>query len=217
MSLKEEDAAKIVLIRSVEECDRTFFSASLLVDAVTAAARVAPGLGWVKARAQFLFDHLSPAYQSILNLVRLPTPLTLPVCSIALVVGFATNLLGSSEHIHVARNAVLLLVAWSFFVYLVLLLLLVTGGRKKRQASLSLPESGGAKTPVTYPRAAVLEEKITGLRLAQVLMPGLWHLFHRIALGVGEKKKLADVLRRFSFNWHAVAAHVVLSRWEVML
>ena len=215
MSLAEEDAAKIVLIRAVEESDRTFFSASLLVDAFAAAARVAPGLGWVKARAQFLFDHLSPAYQSVLHLVRLPTPLTLPLCSIALVVGFATNLLGSSEHIHIARNPVLLLVAWNLFVYLVLLLLLVTAGRKKRQASSSLPEPAGAKTPVTYPRAP--EAKITMPRLAQVLVPGLWHLFHRIALGVGEKKKLADVVRRFSVNWYAVAAHGVLSRWEVML
>ena len=217
MSLTEEDAAKIVLIRSVEESDRTFFSASLLVDAFTAAAHVAPGLGWVKARAQFLFDHLSPAYQSVLHLVRLPTPLTLPVCSIALVVGFATNLLGSSEHIHIARNPVLLLVAWNLFVYLVLLLLLVTAGRKKRQAFVSLPEPTGAKTPVTYPRAAVPEAKITRPRLPQILMPGLWHLFHRIALGVGEKKKLADVVSRFSVNWYEVAAHVVLSRWEVIL
>src|SRR5262245_8435540 len=216
MSLAEEDAAKIVLIRSVEESDRTFFSPSLLLDAFAMAARVAPGLGWVKARAQFLFDHLSPAYQSVLHLARLPTPLTLPVCSIALVVGFATNLLGSSEHIHIARNPVLLLVAWNLFVYLVLLLLLVTAGRT-RQASSSLPEPAGARTPVTYPRATVPEVKITMPRLAQVLMPGLWHFFHRIALGVGEKKKLADVVRRFSVNWYAVAAHVVLSRWEVML
>ena len=45
MSLAEEDAAKIVLIRSIEESDRTFFSESLLVDAFAAAGHVAPGLG----------------------------------------------------------------------------------------------------------------------------------------------------------------------------
>ena len=105
MSLAEVDAAKIVLIRSIEESDRTFFSESLLVDAFAAAGHVAPGLGWVRTRAQFLFDHLSPAYRSVLQLIRLPTPLTLPVCSIALVVGFATNLLGSAENIHIARNS----------------------------------------------------------------------------------------------------------------
>src|SRR4029453_9799372 len=131
MSLAEEDAAKIVLIRSIEESDRTFFSESLLVHAFAAAGHVAPGLGWVRTRAQFLFDHLSPAYRSVLQLIRLPTPLTLPVCSIALVVGFATNLLGSAENIHIARNPVLLLVAWNLFVYLVLFLLFVTSLQKK--------------------------------------------------------------------------------------
>ena len=48
-------------------------------------------------------------------------------------------------------------------------------------------------------------------------MPGLWHFFHRVAMNVGEKKKLADVVTRFSVNWYAVAAPLVVSRWEVML
>src|SRR5215813_9173042 len=85
MALTEDAAAKIILIRSIEECDRKFFSDSLLVDAFAAARSMAPGLGWVKARAQFLFDHLSPTYQSVIHLATLPTPLTLPVCLIALV------------------------------------------------------------------------------------------------------------------------------------
>src|SRR5262245_23655630 len=97
MALTEDAAAKIILIRSIEECDRKFFSDSLLVDAFAAARSMAPGLGWVKARAQFLFDHLSPTYQSVIHLATLPTPLTLPVCLIALVLGFATNLLRSEE------------------------------------------------------------------------------------------------------------------------
>ncbi|HSF59610.1 MAG TPA: hypothetical protein VLD83_16170, partial [Candidatus Binatia bacterium] len=88
MALTEDEAAKIVLIRSIEERDRKFFSDSLLLDAFAAPGNVAPGLGWIKARAQFLFDHLSSAYQSVLHLARLPTPLTLPVCLIALVLGF---------------------------------------------------------------------------------------------------------------------------------
>lgn len=217
MSLAEEDAAKIVLIRSIEESDRTFFSESLLIDAFAAAGHVAPGLGWVRTRAQFLLDHLSPAYRSVLQLIKLPTPLTLPVCSIALLVGFATNLLGSAENIHIARNPVLLLVAWNLFVYLVLFLLFVTTLQKKRRASSSSPEPMGAKNPATSTRAAVPEATLYVPRLTQVLMPGLWHLFHRIALSVGEKKRLADVVRRFSVNWYAVAAHLALSRWEVML
>jgi hypothetical protein len=217
MSLAEEDAAKIVLIRSIEECDRTFFSDSLLVDAFAAAGHVAPGLGWVRARARFLFDHLSPAYQSVLHLVRLPTPWTWPVCSIALVVGFATNFLGPAAHIHIARNPVLLLVAWNLLVYLVLFLVLVTKVRRRRQAPSSFPELPGATTPVTHPRETASEARINIPRVAQVLMPWLWHFVHRIALGVGDKKRVADVVRRFSVNWYAVGAHLAASRWEVML
>jgi hypothetical protein len=48
-------------------------------------------------------------------------------------------------------------------------------------------------------------------------MPGLWHFFHRVAMGVGEKKKLAEVVSRFSVNWYAVAGPLVVSRWEVVL
>jgi hypothetical protein len=217
MFLAEQDAAKIILIRSIEECDRNFFSDSLLVDAFGAARNMAPGLGWVKARAQFLFDHVSAAYQSVVHLATLPTPLTLPVCLIALVLGFATNLLGPAEKIHVVRNPVLLLVAWNLFVYLVLFVVFLAKPRKRNRVSSPSARSAGAKQPTNNPQDAVSEAKINISRLAQFFMPGLWHFFHRVALGVGEKKKLADVVSRFSVNWYTVAAPLVVARWEVML
>src|SRR5215510_10655491 len=216
MALTEDAAAKIILIRSIEECDRKFFSDSLLVDAFADARSMAPGLGWVKARAQFLFDHLSPTYQSVIHLATLPTPLTLPVCWIALVLGFATNLLGPAEKIHVVRNPVLLLVAWNLFVYFVLFLVFLTKPGKKNLISPS-SKPAGAKQPTNNRRAAVSEAKISIPRLAQFFMPGLWHFFHRVAMSASEKKKLADVVGRFSVNWFAAAAPLVVARWEVML
>jgi hypothetical protein len=217
MALTEDAAAKIILIRSIEECDRTFFSDALLGDGFAAARNFAPGLGWVKARAQFLFDHLSPGYQAVMHLAKLPTPLTLPVCLIALVLGFATNLLGPAEKIHVVRNPVLLLVGWNLLVYLVLFLAFLVRPRQGTLASSPPSEIVSAKQAAQKPREEVLEAKLNVSRLAQVLMPGLWHFFHRVALGVGEKKKLAEVVSRFSVNWYAVAAPLVVSRWEVML
>src|SRR5262250_853871 len=216
MALTEDAAAKIILIRSIEECDRKFFSDSLLVDAFAAARSMAPGLGWVKARAQFLFDHLSPTYQSVIHLATLPMPLTLPVCLIALVLGFSTNLLGPAEKIHVVSNPVLLLVAWNLFVYFVLSLVFLTKPGKKNLVSPS-SKPAGAKQPTNNRRAAASEAKINIPRLAQVFMPGLWHFFHRVAMSASEKKKLADVVGRFSVNWFAVAAPLVVARWEVML
>ena len=217
MSLTEDAAAKIVLIRSIEERDRNFFSDSLLVDAFAAAGNVAPGLGWIKARAQFLFDHLSSAYQSVLHLARLPTPLTLPLCLIALVLGFATNLLGPAEKIHVVRNPVLLLVAWNLFVYLVLFLVFLAKPRKKHLVSSSFSKPANAKQPAHNPQGTITESKINIPWLAQFLVPGLWHLFHRVALGVREKKNLAEVVSRFSVNWYAVAGTLVVARWKALL
>jgi hypothetical protein len=216
MALTEDAAAKIVLIRSIEERDRKFFSDSLLLDAFAAPGNVAPGLGWIKARAQFLFDHLSSAYQSVLHLARLPTPLTLPVCLIALVLGFATNLLGPAEKIHVVRNPVLLLVAWNLFVYLVLLLLFMAKPRKENLVSSSFSKPASAKQPAPNPQGAVGESRINISWLAQFLLPGLWHFFHRAALGAREKKNLAEVVSRFSVNWYAVAAPLVVARWKVL-
>ena len=217
MALTEDATAKIILVRSVEECDRTFFSDSLLVDAFSAAKNFAPGLGWVKARAQFLFDHLSSGYQSVIHLARLPTPLTLPLCLIALVLGFVTNLLGPAEKIHVVRNPVLLLVAWNLCVYLVLFLVFLAKPRKKNLVSSPSAELVGAKQPTKNPGEGGSDAKLSVSHLAQFLMPGLWHFFHRVAMNVGEKKKLADVVTRFSVNWYAVAAPLVVSRWEVLL
>ena len=182
MALTEDAAAKIILVRSVEECDRTFFSDSLLVDVFSAARNFAPGLGWVKARAQFLFDHLSSGYQSVIHLARLPTSLTLPVCLIALVLGFVTNLLGPAEKIHVVRNPVLLLVAWNLCVYLVLFLVFLAKPRKKDLVSSPSAELVSAKQPTKNPGEGGSEAKLSVSHLAQFLMPGLWHFFHRVAM-----------------------------------
>jgi Protein of unknown function (DUF2868) len=217
MALTEDAAAKIVLIRSIEERDKNFFSDSLLLDAFAAAGNVAPGLGWVKARAQFLFDHLSSAYQSVFHLAKLPAPLTLPLCVIALVLGFATNLLGPAEKIHVVRNPVLLLVAWNLFVYLVLLLVFLAKPREKRLVYSSSAKSANADHPTHKPQPTVAPAKINIPWLAQFFMPGLWHFFHRVALGVREKKNLADVVTRFSVNWYAVAGPLVVTRWKIVL
>jgi Protein of unknown function (DUF2868) len=217
MALTEDEAAKIVLIRSIEERDRKFFSDSLLLDAFAAAGNVAPGLGWIKARAQFLFDHLSSAYQSVLHLASLPAPLTLLLCLIALVLGFATNLLGPAEKIHVVRNPVLLLVAWNLFVYFVLLLMFLVKPGKKTKVSSSFSKPAGANQPAHNPQRTISQSKINVPWLAQFFMPGLWHFFHRAALGVREKKQLADVVTRFSVNWYAVAGPLVVARWKVVL
>jgi hypothetical protein len=108
-------------------------------------------------------------------------------------------------------------VAWNLFVYLVLFLVFLAKPQKKRLTVGSLSNPAGAKQPTNNPQGPVAEAKINISRLAQFFMPGLWHFFHRVAMSVGEKRKLADVVSRFSVNWYAVAAPLVVARWEVML
>jgi hypothetical protein len=217
MAPAEEVTAKIILIRSVEECDRHFFSGSLLTDAFSAAMNFAPGLSWVTARAQFLFDRLSPGYQSVLHLVKLQTPVTLSVCFIVLALGFAVNLLGPMEKIHVLRNPVLLLVAWNLFIYLLFFLVFLIRLRKSSRASAASSKLTGADQSAIEAKIGVLEPKIKMRRFVTFLMSGLWHFFHRVDSGAAEKKKCADVASRFVRNWYAVAAPLVVARWEVTI
>jgi quinol-cytochrome oxidoreductase complex cytochrome b subunit len=142
MLLSENDAAKIVLVRSIEECDKKFFSDQIVLDALAAGKSAEPGLAWVKARAQFLYNHLSPSYQTVRQIARLPSPWTASLCLLMLVIGFLTNLLGRAEKIHVVRNPVLLLVAWNLLVYLVLAVWGISRpSTRPRGAGPDLPEN----------------------------------------------------------------------------
>ena len=106
MALTEDQAAKIILIRSVEECDKGVFSERILADSLATARNERSGLDWIEKRAAYLYEHLSPWHQSIIQLAKIPANWTLPVCLLALLLGLATNLLGSADTIHVVRNPV---------------------------------------------------------------------------------------------------------------
>src|SRR4029434_10312543 len=95
--------------------------------------------------------------------------------------GFATNLLGPAEKIHVVRNPVLLLVAWNLFVYLVLFLVFLAKPQKKRLTVGSLSNPAGAKQPTNNPQGPVAEAKIIISRLCLFFCPGLL-LFFSLAL-----------------------------------
>lgn len=211
MLLTEEDAAKIILVRSVEECDKKIFSDQIVLDALAVGKNEAPGLAWVKARTQFLFDHLSPSYHAIQQLAYLPSPWTAAVCLLMVAIGFLTNLLGPSEKIHVVRNPVLLLVAWNLFVYLILAVMGLFHWPQPTQPATQVgadslqstpPTSAGHRVPMSW--------------LASFLLPGLWNFFQRVAASMQEKANLADIAKRFSMNWFSVARRLVLARCETL-
>jgi hypothetical protein len=219
MRLTEEQAAKIVLVRSIEECDARIFSADLLAAGLDAAKHEPPGLGWVEKRASYLFDHLSAGYRSLLQLARLPDPWILPTAFIALILGLATNLLGPAEKIHVIRNPVFILVTWNMFVYLSLTMGFVLRTiRKRRFMNNGTPDTDGA---VEYARGGTRE----GSQLdragvpwpVRLVPPSIWRVIHHGKLGLGEAQVQAGLIARFTANWFKIAGPLVIARWKRLL
>src|SRR5687768_1879872 len=191
MPLSEEQAAKIILVRSIEEAEPGLFTPKLLSGALAAAGTVGAGIGWVEKRASYLFEHIPASHRSVLQLIQLPTPWTVRLCVLAFVLGLATNLLGPTEKIHVVRNPVLALVAWNLFVYLTRLATLIFGRKFGFRSSAIVGEfarSGAASLPYQ-------EAKVPWV--LRIFLPGLWHLFQKMAFGFQEKESFTKVLRRF--------------------
>ena len=213
MALTEDAAAKIVLIRSIEECDPRAFSEELRAQAFVAAQDAEPGLSSIERYAARLFEHLSPWYQSILQLAKIPAPWTFPVCSAAFLLGLATNLLGPAQQIHVIRNPIFILIAWNLLVFLTLFVLFVRRKIKTQQLTNVVP----AANTVESLRSSLRNHQYKAPWVVKYLLPGVWHFFHRMIFAVHEQKNLAQIMRRFSHHWLSVAGALVVSRWRRLL
>ena len=215
MASTEDEAAKIILIRSIEECDQGVFSDQVLAEAITAAKTEDAGLEWISKRASYLFERLSAWHQSILQLAKVPANWTLPVCLLAVLLGLATNLLGPTEKIHVVRNPVFFLVAWNILVYLGLLVLLLRNkvrvhsrltGRFKSSA-----REGNNEPAQDSPRSAKIPWMV------RYLMPRVWQFVHKIMFGFDQTRNLAKLTTVFSMHWLSVASPLVVARWRYLL
>jgi hypothetical protein len=219
MALTEDVAAKIVLIRSIEECDPRAFSEELRAQAFIVAQGAEPGLSSIERYAARLFEHLSAWYQSILQLAKIPAPWTLPVCFVAFLLGLATNLLGPAQHIHVIRNPIFILIAWNLLVFLALFGLFLR--RKIKTAQLPNVSRGQNSLPaaenVQALRSSSRNNQYKAPWVVKYLLPGAWHFFHRMIFAVHEQKNLAQIMRRFSHHWLSVAGALVVARWRRLL
>lgn len=213
MALTEDAAAKIVLIRSIEECDPRAFSEELRAQAFVAAQDAEPGLSSIERYAARLFEHLSPWYQSILQLAKIPAPWTFPVCFAAFLLGLATNLLGPAQQIHVIRNPIFVLIAWNLLVFLALFVLFLRRKIKTQQVTNVVP----AANTVESLRSSLRNHQSKVPWVVKYLLPGVWHFFHRMIFAVHEQKNLAQIMRRFSHHWLSVAGALVVSRWRRLL
>jgi len=217
MPITEDQAAKILLIRSIEEGDKTAFSERILADALAAAKDEKPGLNWIEKRASYLFEHLSPWHQSILQLAKAPAHWTLPVCFLALILGLATNLLGPSDKIHVIRNPVFFLVAWNILVYVALLLMVVLRKRTQIDSGLHRRFSPSARpAPVAEPSHRRSAETAKIPWAARYMMPRIWQFVHKVMFGFHETRNLANLTSRFTMHWFSLAGSLVVARWRYL-
>ncbi len=185
MALNEEQAAQIILIRSVEECDSAAFPGEILTGAIQHAGKDFNGSAWFVKRASYLMERSPARYRSILPLARFSRPCSLPVFLIALAFGFATNLLGPVEKIHLVRNPVALFVAWNLLVYLFLILWLL---RKKLfpfgLARFKRKGAGGTDEEEEGGKDGALHAAQHIPCFLGYILPGAWRLLHYGATGL---------------------------------
>jgi hypothetical protein len=214
MSLSEDQLAKIILIRSVEECDPKALPENVLAEAFNAAGQSRIGVDWLEKRASYLFERLSTRYQSVIELAKAPAQWTVPFFLAAFVIGLATNLLGPAEEIHVVRNPVFFLLLWNFCVYLGLLA--VPFLPRKRWAGINLAKRSNQEGESRARAAPQTATSRTSWPL-RFILPRLWHFFQRMTFGFRESKAYGDVVKRFSMNWLEVGAPLSMARWKAIL
>lgn len=218
MPLTEDEAAKILLVRSVEECDRNAFPEDVLTDAVKRAGSDAHGTAWFLRRASYLFGNLSPGYRSKLQVAEIPDSWLVPICVLCLILGFGTNLLGPTDKIHVVRNPVLFLVVWNLIVYLALPAVYFRKQtmRLGRGHGQGIPEQA---LPMESP-GGIGERPGREAKASWILkwfLPVAWELRHRIFFLYGRTRAFADVVWRFWGYWLTVARSLLVARWKRLL
>jgi hypothetical protein len=214
MALTEDQTARIILIRAIEESDKSVFSDQVLAQALAAAKSEKPGLEWIHTRASYLFERLSAWHQSIIQLAKVPANWALPVSLLAALLGLATNLLGPTEKIHIARNPVFFLVAWNLLVYIGLLLLLL---RSRLRFDSGLVERVKVSSPVVREPAQKLPAPTRIPWVVRNLMPRIWQFVHKIMFGFDQTRNLARITGLFTAHWLSVAGPLVIGRWRFLL
>lgn len=117
-SLRAADAAKVLLVRAIEET----LPASGIDPAADAAASEEDAHGeadWVLRRATHRLDHLLAGYRPLLRLAAAPHAPGIAL-AVPFAIGALANSFGPAAQIHVLYNPIAVLVAWNLALYAVL-------------------------------------------------------------------------------------------------
>lgn len=220
--MTEQDAARILLVRSIEETDRSLFPPSRLTEALAAAANDLRPSFWFLARARYLLDAVPHTYGSIIRMAHLPQGWNTAMCLLAFLVGLATNYLGSFEKIPLVLNPIMALVGWNLLLYAVLIVSFLYSGFRKAPRSRSSaraqgPAQDAQKQGAFMPAASVRPAPWS----ARVLLPSIWISIHTFTLRFHATRRQAasfvNVAKRFWNYWVEAAQPLTTARWRRLL
>ena len=214
--MKEDEAAPILLVRSIEEIEPKAFSPAALSTALTTAASDLRPSTWFLARARYLLNSVLHPYGSVLRVAQLPAGWTLPVCAVAFCLGMATNYLGPSEKIPILLNPIMALVAWNLCLYIILVIWRLRAHFRKRWRA-ARPIATGAVRPTEALSAPPLRSRSLPW-VVRVLFPFLWIGLHNLTLRFHATRKEAlsfvKIARRFWSHWIDAARPLMAARWR---
>ena len=219
--MTENDAAKILLVRSVEETDKNAFPPERLEEALAAPANDMRPSSWFLKRACYLLDTVPLTYSSILRLARLPQGWNIPLYALAFVLGLGTNYLGPVEKIPLILNPLMALVAWNLLIYTVLILLLPSSGWRKarRTSEASRPKENPSSDTKADPPARSQDAHLPWV--VRVLLASIWISVHKFTLRFHATGKQAasfvKVANRFWAHWAEATEPLLVARWKRLL
>ena len=208
--LHARDAAKILLVRAIEETQHAHALAPE-ADAAASAEDAHGEADWVLRRADYRLDHDLAGYRSLLRLASAPHAPGI-VLAIPFLLGALANSFGPAAQIHVLYNPIAVLVAWNLALYAALAITpFAWRARRSRKA---------AGDPVAKRAAAPAHEvPASGSRgwLLRSLIPSFFLRLHRDARATAATASQAgSVARRFWSLWIDVAGALPaagLRRW----
>lgn len=194
-------AAKILLVKAIEETGAAEIGGERLIDAITAGGDPRRREEWLTRRAEFLLGGDLARYEPLLALGR---PIRIGLSALlgaSFVVGLATNLLDPRAAIHVLFNPVTLLILWNLAVYVLLvgralvpgparILLRLPGFREPISIG---PETADGDAPPPSTGSAPL--------LARLFLSSVWWVRRRFALKTAAARNAGAVIWSFAPDW----------------
>jgi hypothetical protein len=198
--VQQEDAARVVLVRALEETIPDRIPPEALLEAHAAAGDPVESEAWIARRARYLVDHALGSYRTLLEQSRLVLPGPWLSIGVAVLLGVASNYLGPSRQIHVVWNPIVVLMLWNLAVYAGLAAMTIrprsrrSGDGRAHAAGLGPQRTAAGARPA---QPAGLADRL----LFGIASRWIAHARERVDDRVGDAKATAAVGRRFARLW----------------